>query len=184
MITTTLSRPSNELTNRLGYGATWNVPLTSNWTTRTYVMLFKVYFSYYFRVFWRSGIIHTNHLFFNAFFDSKRFLTLPLLRGEEHVKKYYRLVRLRYSTRFRNKRFYFMRKYLNYLHMSEFFFYRLGAYILIVVFFHIPEPMKRFGFLRDLKSRNKIVSAVTTPPTYYLNPRLFMNFYIDNELTF
>lgn len=154
MVMTTLSRPTNERTNRLGFAAPWVVPTANYLQQQLYTALFKVYMSSYLKVLWKSGMIHSNHLFFNSFYGTLKFLTLPIFVDSSQIKKYYRLVRLKYSTRFRNRRNYYMRKFLIFLHMSEFFFYKINTSILVVLYFHLPEPLKRLSFLQFFRNKD------------------------------
>ena len=88
-----------------------------------------------------------------------RFAVLPFVSPAE-ANKYFRLVRIRFSARFRSRRFFITRKYLHFLNLGEFFFYRIGNLLLILLFAHIPEPVKRRSFLADYLG---LGSAGTTP---------------------
>lgn len=67
----------------------------------------------------------------------------------EDVSRYFRLTRIRSSSRLKGKRFFVARRYLHYLGLGEFCFYRLNNLILILLFIHIPEPIKRRFFLAE-----------------------------------
>lgn len=97
---------------------------------------------------WSSGVLHSNHLFAGRFFFAVRYAVLPFVSPIE-ANKYFRLVRIRFSARFRSRRFFITRKYLHFLNLGEFFFYRIGSLLLVLLFAHIPEPIKRKSFLAD-----------------------------------
>nr|ACX30972.1 hypothetical protein [Moneuplotes minuta] len=149
MVTRYLSRPNNVLINKLGHGTTWKTPSAFSHTTRRFFFLFKVFFNRFFDFIWRSGLLHTNHPFGGCFFFKSNLLVLPLIRSVEDVNKYFRLTRIRSSSRLKGKRFFVSRRYLHYLSLGEFYLYRLNNLILILLFIHIPEPIKRRFFLAE-----------------------------------
>nr|YP_011027871.1 hypothetical protein V3A03_mgp11 [Euplotes cristatus]UPM52081.1 hypothetical protein [Euplotes cristatus] len=148
MVTKYLSRPNNVLINRLGLGAPWKVPSAFNPSLKRFFFLFRIFFSRFFFFLWSSGALHSNHLFAGRFFHTVRYAVLPFVSSLE-ANKYFRLVRIRFSARFRSRRFFITRKYLHFLNLGEFFFYRVGNLLLILIFAHIPEPLKRKSFLAD-----------------------------------
>ena len=148
MLTRYLSRPDNVLVNRLGLGTPWKVPAVFSLPTRRFFILFRLFFSRFFIYLWRSGLLHSNHPFGGRFFHDVSTLVLPLVSVSE-VSKYFRLVRIRFSLRIRSSRFFIARKYLHFLNIGEFFFYRVNKLILILLFTQIPEPIKRKSFLAD-----------------------------------
>lgn len=163
MVLTALHRPNNFLINRLGFGANWKTNPSYYLSKKVYNFLSQTYLSKYFRILFKSGVIYSNHVFFNEYFFSNEHLTMPVVSTREHLYKFFRLVRLKYSVRFKAKRNYLMRKYLNYLNISEFYFLRVNSLILIMLYVSIPEPLKRFNFL--LNSTQKFITTKTNVPS-------------------
>ena len=149
MVTKHLSRPDNVLINRLGFSTNWSVPATRTFSLKRSLMLFKFYFFRFFLTLWRSGSMFANHFFAGCFFLGESLTTLPRFYRAEEASRFFRLVRIRYSVRFKNKRFFMARKFLVFLNIGELFFYRLSGFVFILAFCHIPEPIKRKNFLID-----------------------------------
>lgn len=149
MVTRYLSRPNNVLINKLGYGTNWKTPSAFSHTTRRFFFIFRILFNRFFSFIWKSGLLHANHPFGGRFFFSSAFLVLPIIRSAEDVSRYFRLTRIRSSSRLKGKRFFVARRYLHYLGLGEFCFYRLNSLVLILLFIHIPEPIKRRFFLAE-----------------------------------
>jgi len=170
MILTDLNRPNNFLINRLGLGSSWKTTPTYFFSKKIYNFLNQTYLSKYFQILFKSGVIYTNHVFFNNLFFFKKIFTMPLVSSEEQLFKFFRLVRLKYSMRFRAKRNYLMRKYVKFLNISELFFLRINNLILVMIFISIPEPLKRFNYLKTrpnkevivFKNQNLIIKKITS----------------------
>lgn len=124
------------------------MPTAFNFPLKRFFYLFRIFFSRFFCFLWSSGLLHSNHLFAGRFFCTVHYAVLPFVLPTE-ANKYFRLVRIRFSVRFRSRRFFITRKYLHFLNLGEFFFYRINNLLLILLFAHIPEPLKRKSFLAD-----------------------------------
>lgn len=107
------------------------------------------------------GVIHTHHIFFNKFFFFKKHFFLPRIETNEAINKFFRFTRLRTSYRFKAKRNLYVRKILTTLNITELFFFKIVNFILITVYVYIPEPVKRFFFLKNLTLRKKISTTLT-----------------------
>jgi len=150
MVTTLLDRPNNVLTNRLGLGAPWKTLPFFYKTPKLYTFLNKIFLTNYFKILFKSGVIHANHTFFNKCFFYHAQRSLPHVVTEEGRAKFYRPVRLRVSTRFKARRNFWARRFLNFLNISELFFFRVYDFIVVTLYIYIPEPYKRFSYLEDL----------------------------------
>jgi len=156
MLLTALHRPNNLLITRLGLGSNWKTNPSHYLPKKVFNFLGQVYLPKYFQTLFKSGTIYSNHVFFNKYFFPSRSLTMPIVRSQEHLFKFFRLVRLKYSIRFKAKRNYLMRKYLKYLNISELCFLRTGSFILVMLYILIPEPLKRRNFILNTSTYYKV----------------------------
>ena len=170
MITSLLNRPNNTTVNRLGLGSNWRTTPSFSKLKKLYNFFGKVYLSTYFKILFKSGAVYASHLFLHRIFFHPAIITMPLISSEEQLSKFFRLVRLKHSFRFKAKRSFLMRKYLKYLNISELFFFRLNELILVTVFIYVPEPVKRSFYLKSLDSEKEMIgrSSVTKHPEFHL----------------
>lgn len=142
-MTTLLSRPKNTTINHLGCGVTWRSPLTYDLVSSIYAATSNLFLEYAIKLLWTSGVLYRRHPFSHFLYLLAETHTLPIV-PEGGISRYFRLIRLKYSTRFRSKRFFLTRRFLHYLNITEFYIYRILNQIVILLYLHIPEPLKRF----------------------------------------
>ena len=150
MITKYIDRPNNFLINRLGKGADWKTLLAGSTTPRVYGFLNKIMLTLYIKITFKSGEIFKTHMFFNNLFYFKKSTPLPVVKTAEDLNKLYRQVRLKSAIRFKAKRNFLARKFIKYLNISDLVFFRSNDYLVVLVYMYIPEPIKRFDYLKGI----------------------------------
>ena len=106
-------------------------------------------------------------MFFNSLFYFKDLIPLPVVRTAEDLNKLFRQVRLKSAIRFKAKRNFLARKFIKYLNISDLIFFRSNDYIVVLIYMYIPEPIKRFDYLKDIGSSNR------TNKNYTVKSKLF-----------
>lgn len=114
-----------------------------------------------------------NNPFFSNIYFLKAVYSLPVLFSEDEIFKFFRPVRLKYTTRFRSKRNFLARKFLKYINFSNLYFYSVNNSVLVLLYIYIPEPIKRSSYLYNIELINKMKSNPNN--TYKNNLKLKLN---------
>lgn len=159
MISNYLNRPNNALVNHLGLGSYWRpLPqLTPTLTTQS--ALNSVFLERYFKIVFKSGIVYSNHLFYNSIFFFKFYmLSIPVYMTEDNLYRFYQVKRFKGAHKIKKKKEFLIRKSLHYINLSKMSLYRYGSWVLVTFFIYLPETLKRLSFLgarrTDISSGN------------------------------
>lgn len=133
-----LSQPNNLLINHLGLTNLWFTYSVYSYRYIRYSFVNLLNVNYYLKILFKSGVIYTFHLFYhNYYFQIIELLTLPVYITEWTFSKFYRW----YKTK-NIKKHYLLRKYLQYMHISMTYFYRLNKWLLVCMYIYIPHIIK------------------------------------------
>lgn len=133
-----MSQPSNSLINHLGLTNYWySYSLYSPKYTK-YSFFNVINLNYYLQILFKNGIIYTFHLFYHVyFFQIILLLTLPIYITEWTFSKFYRW----YKIKNLRKR-YLLRRYIQFMHVSMVYFYKLNNWLLLNFYIYIPHIVK------------------------------------------
>ena len=141
--------------NRLGNNTPWKlIPLFDN-TNKLYHFIFYVFFEKFFKSVIRSGKIYPNHLFFNSVFYIYNYIHLPVDVLKEPFK-YYRFAHLRNRFRKNTIKLTAIKKFLKMLIISNLFFYKLADTVLVFMLIQLPDPVKRWAYLKSLEEAERL----------------------------
>lgn len=173
-----MSQPNNWLINHLGLTNFWfSCTLISlNYSRYTFLNILNI--NYYLRILFKNGIIYTFHLFYHRFFfQFITILTLPIYITEWTFSKFYRWYKIKNL-----KKHFLLRKYLQYMHLSMVYFFRLNNWLLVSLFIYIPHIIKwktkKYVFTRWVWSAQ--TSILVNYYNYYLIN--YYNYYLINWL--
>ena len=147
MVVNHLDRPNNYLINRLGLGATWRVPLKAPFDSKLYHGIFYIFLHKFTQSLMWVGMIFKRHLFAHFIFNYKGTTLLPRIK-QAHISKFFRTVRAKVGMYRTSKAVFSIRKYLKYLLLSDLYFYKYSQWTLILMYCHIPEPVKRIPLFK------------------------------------
>jgi len=92
----------------------------------------------------KSGNIYYNHPFHSAyFFNLYYFVSMPLYKDESSIYKFFRIEKIKTTLSFSFKKQFIIRKHFKKITLDNLRLYRLDNFILVTLFAHIPEPLKR-----------------------------------------
>lgn len=185
MISNYLNRPNNALINHLGAGSYWRpLPqLASSLTTQS--ALNSIFLERYFKIIFKSGVVYSNHLFYNSLFFYKIYmLSVPVYMTEDNLYRFYQVKRFRGVHKIKKKKEFLIRKFLHFINFSKMSLYRYGSWVLVTFFMYLPEILKRLK-LKDsqlgsglrVAARSTLVAHSSLNRTWISLYRFRLNFY-------
>jgi hypothetical protein len=176
MISNYLNRPNNSIINHLGAGSYWRpLPqLSSNLVTQS--ALNFIFLERYFKIIFKSGIVYSNHLFYNSFYFFKFYmLSIPVYMTEDNLYRFYQIKRFKGAHKKKKKKEFLVRKFLHFINFSKMSLYRYGSWVLISFFIYLPEILKRLSFESNTQLSQKTTLGIkaNNASSFYLKNTWF-----------
>ena len=133
-----MNQPSNNLINHLGLTNFWFSYSLYSYKYTRFSFFNLININYYLKILFKNGIIYTFHLFYHIyFFQLKYLLTLPIYITQWTFSKFYRFYKIKNL-----KKKYLLRKYIQFMHVSMVYFYRLNNWLILNLYIYIPHIIK------------------------------------------
>lgn len=139
-----ISQPNNFLITRFGQSTLWIAPIVGSLRRARFQASSSINVSTFMKLLFRCGTIYSHHPFYHKFFvDSTELLSLPVYITEDSFPKFYRIHRLKASLNYTLKKTLMLRRTLKFLNVSSVLFYRLGSWIVVLLYIHLPAVVKQ-----------------------------------------
>ena len=172
-----MNQPSNNLINHLGLTNIWYSYSLYSSKYQRYTFLNILNINYYLKILFKNGIIYTFHLFYHKyFFQFVQLFTLPVYITQWTFSKFYRFYKIKMI-----KKKYLLRKYIQFMHISMVYFYRLNNWLIVNLYIYIPYIVKwkKKNFLLSWYFTKQPIMIVKIYQYFLIN---FFFFYLHNNL--
>jgi hypothetical protein len=148
-----MGQPGNILINKLGIVNIWYTPIS--FQSKLYKNIYLIFFflTKYIKIIFKTGIIYSNHLFYNIKYNysSLKILSLPIYITKKTLFKFYRFKKLD-VIKYNIKNIYMVRRFLKFLNIAFIQYYILNNWLLILIYIYKPVEKfkKNYNFINKI----------------------------------